>query len=1844
MTFDTVVRPACAALTSACFFLTILILASCSADPEEVIISDREIEGIISSYTSGIVSSETDVQVRFTNPVPEQARELRERRFSFSPRVSGTEEWIDDRTLRFVPDSPLSSGTEYTVTIGLGGLHPEKEKSSFRFGLRVMNQDLEVTHSGLEPYRENGYTYYRLRGVVSSADVLTSEKLRSVLDVRVNGERRYPKWESENRRRASFVVEGIERKAEAGSVRLSWDGRGVGAAVRGEKQIAIPPLSVFELSELRVLRHEGPAVELIFTDRIDDSANLRGLITFDGMQEPGIVVRNNRILVYPRGAEPGEYVMRVSSGIRNSDGKRLASDLERTITLADLPPEVRLLGSGVILPESDELLMPFEAVNLGAVDVQVTRIFESNIPQFLQFNRLGDGGGIQQVGRPVVQQVLPLSSLGDVEAGEWNSYALDLSKIMRPEPGAIYRVTIGFREHQSLYPCTETVTSARQWTLDSHEEQEYWDNFERLWVFGTYNWRDRDDPCTPSYYTADRRVHRNALASGIGLIAKRGEVSGLKAFVTGLVDAKPLSGVELKLLDYRHQQIARGKSGRDGSWHAEYETGGPEPYLLVASRGEERAFLRVDDASSLSVSDFDVSGTRADEGIKGFMYAERGVWRPGDSLFVNLMIEADAKRLPEKHPAAFELTDPSGSVVARRNVIPKDRIYSFPARLPADGETGRWQVRARLGGNTFTHAVNVETIMPNRLRVEIEPDESLLTGEEAILSGELFSEWLHGATASRLEADMTLTMREGTLRFSDFRDYRFSDPSKSMERSEQEFFSGNIDETGRVRYSGRLVRPESAPGMIDLLITARVFEPSGAFSTGRTGLRYIPHDLLTGISLSGIADDQPVFDYDSNPEFNMVVVDPDGNIKAGENITLEIFELDWRWWWQRRSENLSQYFSGRNLEPVLSRSVRTGTDGKASVQLDSGRLDYGRYLVRASAGGSAHSAGSIFFIGWGTGHEQAGSPARLALETDRDSYEPGDDITLKFPGSRQGRALVSIENGSEVLQTRWVETDAGINEVKIRATPEMSPNIYAYVHVIQPHAQRDNDLPVRMYGIKRVAVEDPATRLSPVVKMLDELRPGSVAEIRISEESGRKMSYTIAIVDEGLLDLTNFRTPDPHRSFYATEALGIRTFDLYDDVAGSYAGSMNRILAVGGDLELEERPDETELSRFTPVVRFLGPFTLEAGSENTHRASIPNYVGSVRTMVVAGHDRSYGHKDVRTPVRQPLMLLGTLPRVLSPGEQVVLPVSVFVMSDAVRDVSLRLRTGELFSLPGDSERSLRFETPGESLQRFSLEVARETGTGSVRIDAESGAESAFEQIETVIRNPNPPVIQVFDHTVNPGEPVTFSYDPAGYDGSNSAVLEISSIPPLDLSRHMNYLNRYPHRSLEHRISSVFPRLFLHRITGGDSPGENDRAAINAFISDIERYRLPSGGFVMWRGQSVENEWLSSYALHFLVEAERAGYAVPGSLKQDAIRFQRRAAGNWRHNPDNPSRFDLIQAYRLYTLARSGNPETGAMNRLRERDGLSVQARWRLALAYYAAGMPEAAESLISGVTVEVSPYTEDHGTYGSDVRDKAMILETLSSLGRTDQAARVMRDLSRSLTDDSRLPPQTVAFAVIAAARFADNTTIAETVDVRYALSSLGEGSLSGDLPLTRLPFDISGTQQQTAEIENRGEGVVFARLVQEGLTLEDSREPVSSDLDMRVRYLYPNGESVDPSSLRQGTDIIAEVRVSNPGTRGNLRELALTQIMPSGWEISNTRLDDLAWGEPASTGRHQDIRDDRVLTYFDLAAGESVTFRTRVTATYEGQFIKPAVQVQALYDNSVFARTAASRVEVVRP
>lgn len=1808
----------------------------------------------ISSYTAGVINSGSTIRILLASDAVDSSLvgvESSVKLFELSPSVRGKVVWLDNRTVEFRPDSRLTSGQVYEVKFFLSKLFDDIPSAleTFEYSFQVIPLHYEITVENVKPYTPTDLKRQRIEGILHTSDFAESDAVEKMISAVQDGKGLKVSWSHTSEgRQHMFTVEEVVRSDKASTVDINVDGNPLNLQHTDSRQIEIPALGDFKVTRVSVEQSATQHVVIQFSDPLNPRQNLAGLISIEGISNLDFEIRDNEIRVYPPVRQTGSKQLTIESGIKNILDYRLKEGSRHDLVFELLNPAVRFTGKGTILPSSDGLVLPFEAVNLKYVDVEVIKIFENNVIQFLQVNNITGNSQLRRVGKPVLKKRISLENAGVTDLGKWNRFTLDLATLINAEPGAIYQVKINFRHQYIAYGCDgvpgvnddQQTFELEDWSTPDDEEYSYWDSYDDYYYGEGYDWSQRNNPCHPSYYTGDKAIKRNILASDLGLIAKRGGDGKTVVFVNDLKSTAPLNGVTVDLYDFQQQVIGTATTDNNGRVDI------PEtvrPFVVMARHGAQRGYLKLVDGEALSTSNFDVGGELINRGLKGFLYGERGVWRPGDSLHMTFILEDKMKLLPANHPVVFELQNPQGQVTSR--IVRsggENGYYYFGTATAYDAPTGNWLARVKVGGTEFTQPVKIEMVKPNRLKINLDFGVDKIKAGDQRISGDLQVNWLHGAPGKNLRAEFDMTLTPASTKFDKYPDFVFEDPTRDFYSETQTVFDGYTDAEGKAKVNATISIGDDAPGVLNAVFRGRAYEEGGNFSVDRFSIPFYPYRSFTGIRLPPGDKARGMLQTDTTHTVDIVTVDPDGAPVSRDRIEISLYKIQWRWWWDNTAEG-AIYLGGSSTRLIKSGTVRT-TNGKGEWKFKVDYPEWGRFLVRAYDPVSGHSSAKVVYIDWPgwAGRSRGGSmgATMLSFSTDKAAYRVGEKATVTIPGSGQGRALVSIENGSRVVNSYWVETQKGDTPFTFDVTAEMTPNAFINITSLQPHAQTLNDLPIRQYGVIPIQVEDPMSRLSPVIEMPDVLEPGQEVTIRVSEKTNRKMTYTVAVVDEGLLDLTRYQTPDPWKRFYAREALGVKTWDLYDHVMGTFGGRLERLLAVGGGDEGGGREDDAKANRFKPVVKFFGPFTLNGGS-NTHRFIMPQYIGSVKTMVVAGYEGAYGRVDKATPVRKPLMVLATLPRVLGPEEKVTLPVTLFAMEKGISNVTVSIKTSGPLTA---QETSKSVTMSGSDLTvNFDLGVQSRLGVGKVEVTARSGSYTAEDVIEIDIRNPNPPSTRVVEKVVEAGQTWTASVSPVGMVGTNSATLEVSSLPPINLSQRMKYLLRYPYGCIEQTTSTVFPQLYVHRVK---QLNEGEKLMIQknvqAGIERLKSFQQSDGGFSYWPGGENSDSWGTTYAGHFLVEAEANGYFVPGDMIRKWKKYQKRKAQTWRRNLEAYSS-EMIQAYRLYSLAAAGDPEMAAMNKLREQGNLPHTAAWMLAAAYAKAGQQEAAKTLVQNLPSEVKPYQELGYSYGSDLRDKAIILETLLLIGERTKAFDMLKEISISLSDNSKwMSTQTIAWCLKSAAAYAGDT---QTGPLKFAYAYNGKDvDASTDLPVAQVDLPVDGVKSSSLSFSNKTSGTLFVRVVSEGTPARGDETEDANNLNISIAYTDMRGNPIDPGNLEQGTQFMASVTVSNPGYRGSYKNMVLNQIFPSGWEINNLRLTDDETTLGGDVPTYQDIRDDRVYTFFDLASSTKKTFRVQLTASFAGTYYLPSVTCEAMYDKSIYARKKGQVVTVFKP
>jgi alpha-2-macroglobulin len=1827
---------------------------------------DPQFSEYISAVTAGVISGESTIKVVLVEDYKGDTatrNEVIKNIFDFDPGISGTTRWADSRTIEFIPDKRLKSGQLFEATFKLKKVvKVPDEFGELHFAFSVIRQDFMVSDEGVRTYPGVSSKYF-LAGTIKTSDVADNTLIEKVLTDDFLGKKLDIRWEhSSDRLSHRFIIDSIQRGAEGRTLNLTWNGSPADIEKKGNFKVEIPALGVFKVIDALPEYQAEQCVKIIFSDPVEPGQDLDGIITVSNSEaQTRFTIEDNIVKVYLTSSDANEaFTLDVSTEVKNTAGKNLDEPFSKEIGYLQNKPNVAIIGDGVIMPNEGKIVLPFKSVNLRAVDIKIIKIYENNIPQFLQSGSLKNSElyNLKRVGRPILKQKIDLVADHTIDYGRWNNFSVELSKLIKTEPGAVYQITLSFKKQYSLYPCTADSSDANEdensifdngkaadegWDDGNYgdeygyEEDEYYDYYE----YGDDYWENRDNPCHRAYYTnSNHTATCNVLASNLGIIAKVNKNNHIHVIVTDLLTTDAVQGAKVEVLDFQNQIIGSGSTGSDGIVDLKL----PHlPALVVVKRGDERGYLTLHGGESLSLSTFDVSGEEIQKGLKGFIYGERGVWRPGDTLFLSFILEDKNKSLPPGHPVIFELYDPRGRMFKRLvKVNGLNGFYTFAVPTNDKVPTGFWNARVKAGGATFERSIRIETIKPNRLEINLTFNEknNMISSS---LQAKLHSQWLHGATAAGLAARITASLSKSVTSFAKFPGYSFDDLSRSFTTEEQEIFEGSLDNSGSATINTTLKPGTEAPGFLRASFTTKVFEEGGDFSIDNYGITLSPYDVYVGIRTPQDQWGYDMFFIDSAQVVNLASVRADGTPVSRSGLEISVYKMDWRWWWDASDDDVATFFANSYQNPVSTQKAFT-VNGKGKIKLDI--KTEGRYLIRVTDP-AGHACSKVVYADWpwwrSRNSQDRQGASILNISPDKPKYKVGETAVISLPADNKGKVLVSIESGSKVISMFWADLKK-LNKkpvVEVPITAEMAPNVFIGITLLQPHKNTLNDMPMRMYGYTPILVEDPSTILQPVLNLPKQVASEEAFNLAVKEKNGKPMTYTLAIVDEGLLGITRFKTPDPHPAFYAREALGIKTWDMYNLVFGAFGGKIEEIFGIGGDQELAGQKGDKNAERFKPVVKFLGPFTLPKGKTNKHVIRLPKYNGAVRVMVVAGQDGAYGACEQKLTVKNALMTTATLPRVLGPSETVTMPVNIFVDDASIKSVTVSVKSNNLLIPAGTASKVVNFARPGSGMAVFTFKVAEKTGVARVKVTVAGGKYKADYDIELDVRNPNPPVVEYTGTMIEPGKSWNQTISLPGMAGTNKAVIELSGMPPIDLSRHLEYLIAYPHGCIEQTTSSVFPQLFLDKIMDLSARRKIEiQDNIRAGLERLRLFQLSDGGFSYWPGSNYVSEWGTNYAGHFIIEAEKAGYSIPSGLKSKWVSFQKNAARNYVGRSEY-SGDELTQAYRLYTLALAGAPEMGAMNRLRERATLSVNAKWSLAAAYMVTGHKEAADELTKGLAVTVSPYTETGGTFGSDLRDMAMMLETFTLQKDMQRGMILAENMSKRLSTDRWLSTQTTAYCLIAISDFAGVSGLDNNgMTFSYAVDGSSSAKVASKAVVYQIKPEVGNKQKLTVNVNNGGKASLFARVYAEGIPTAGKETDESSNLAIEVTYKDMKGNDLNPASIKQGTDFKAIIKVSNTGNMGYLENLALTQVVPSGWEIINTRMTQEA-GTSSDVFDYQDIRDDRVLTYFNLRGGESKTFSVLLNATYRGTFYMPVISCEAMYDNRIYARKAGKWVKI---
>jgi uncharacterized protein YfaS (alpha-2-macroglobulin family) len=1767
--------------------------------PEGEIPRDR---AIVIAFSRGVVPQDT-VNRWTTTPF-----------LDFAPPIRGKFVWQDTSRLVFSPDGPLAGDTEYRGTLNtkllaeLAGATSFEGESRFSFSTeRFLLRGAEFFYDRIGEERKVGikanleFTYavrpedlaLHLRVTLDGKEqpvgrVLTREESR-VMAVEIGEVTRLEK----EREIALDVAEGLVSPET--QTRIKRDRPLV---------YTLPPLA-----ELSIYGHEvgfdGTTSWIrIRTSQEVDAPSVKSSLTIEPLRRFTLQTQTDGFTI--RGSfEPGTtFRLRLAEGMLSVLGGKLQNDYQAEIVVGDVQPSFGFASPhGQYMLLGGERVIEARTVNLSELTVRVSQVFQNNLVFFL------DGGRYYDY--------------------YWEPWGGDASSRRRK-----YRYVVGNYGHQLSYDTIGvTAETNREVTTRLDLNPYLKTGYRGFFVVEIAN---------PAQ--AWRSTSQLVVLSDLGLILKKGRKE-LMIFVVNLLTGDPVADATVQLLSTNNQVI--GTAGTEGDGVArfpEFSREGLPLKIVTAEAGDDFTFLNLAD-HRVETSRFDVSGRRESPGLyDAFLYGDRNIYRPGEKVLLSGIVRDLGAPIPERMPVKLRVFNPQGKLVEEQQHLLNDQ-GSFETSFPTEATalTGEYRFDLVTGADRFlaTYRVSLEEFVPDRLRVRLTPSSDVARPGDT-LRYDLLALNFFGPPAAGRTWEFEGSFENLPYRSGLYPDFRFQDDAARQYAGPPLVVSGKTDGEGRAEIAFPLPKQLTSTGLLRARGRVAVFDESGrpVYQIARTTV--FPRDYLIGLKYGGAYYVAP----GSRQKMDIVAVDREDRPIPGFRAKIDLVRYEWHSVLRQHGGTGTLRYVSEKREILIRSDVLTLTNGPLEYTFAVTRS--GEYSLRVSKEGeTGYNQLTFHSYRWGTTDMTSFAvdpEARVEVVLDRETYAPGDRARVLFQTPFDGRLLVTVERNS-VYSYRYLDVVDNAASLEIPVTEEFLPTVY--IGAVLFRKIRESDIPLMAgHGFAPLLVERASNRLDVRIAAPGKIRPGTSQKVTVSVGNEKDVCVTLAAVDEGICQVKNYETPDPYAHFYARRALETETYDFFRDLIPEPRAKSS---TGGGAAEMALRVNPLGVMRFKPVALWSGILRTDASGDAEVALDIPQFNGELRLMAVAYKENRFGSATRPMTVSDPVVITPALPRFLSPGDSLTMAITAF--NTTGDPVALTFSVETSGPVEADRSRSLSLGPNEERSVDLRLRARAEIGPATVVVKTKAFGETLASATELSVRPVSPYVADVVTGFIDGGRSVEHAVPDLLLPYGREAYVSLSPFPVVNFARELKALIGYPHGCLEQIVSRAFPQVYLRDLAAVLDPGILEKGSPTYFVNEAIRklvsMQMYDGGFLYWPGGGEANNWSTVYATHFLLEAKKAGYAVPGSVLDPALRAVAGIARS-KATQDSYSRTgqrtvvrriaDKSCIYALYVLALSGNPERSVMNFYRRDPGLlTLDTRYLLGGAFSLSGDRGAYRELIpSQFALETAERTSG-GNFDSPIRSNAIVLNVLLETDLNNPGIpRYLDYLSRAYGSRTWYSTQDNAFTLLAfgkAARVASGANVTGTVSVGETRHTYEGGDWS-------LPADLFGKK---VRLETSGEGRVYYSIVTKGIRRDGEVAIQDRNLKVRREFFDRTGSAADPTAVRQNDLMI--VRVTLTSSVNLLDNVAVTDLLPAGLEIENPRITETTaypFIKNAASPEHLDIRDDRIIFYTSFTGrSRQQVFYYVVRAVSRGTFHYPALVAEAMYDGRYYSASGRGLLTV---
>lgn len=1741
------------------------------------------------------------------------------------PVIDGYFEKIDDKIIRFYPQKRFEGNTEYKFSIEQKALFasdmPKVELSFYNSSPNINLREVSLYTTDDNKY----YFTFVLRHY--NGRYLDREYQEGII-IRVdNKEIDIDKIEYESSGRMLLTSKEFSAP-KTSSFRIYPKNKIFNS--RSEKELyysnSLAEMLKFNLNNINTITDkQGKArIELTFSKNLNNQQSLVGFLSIDGRDvgDSQISKYLNKIVITGEFTLGKEYKVGIKSGIKAFDNSKLKEDMSKTIETYNRDRSLEFVDNGIFLSSKDENSINIKVINYQAFDYELWSVQVENVAEMIHNLNLLEYSGnyassyyrrenLNWYGNLIKSDKIETK----VEIDKESYIKLDLDDVIEDDPQKIYILNL-------------TGSTRSNDPLNLPRNYRYYRNNKESRILLSTD------------YALSAKVFSNSVAIN----------------VIDVLNKEPVSRVDIELRAYNNTLLAEGSTNRKGFLlfdDLEVSLEGRE-FFIVAENSNKLGFLS-SQSMQIDNSKFKVENSYYQTNYKVQAFLDRDVYRPGEK--VNLIVLArdnDNKLIKEDLPLLVTVYDGQGSKIVSEKIKDFDQGFATYQYLTKESsKTGSWRMEVEYASMMKSVYFTLESFVPERFNTRLKADKDFYQKEDNNLNLLIENNYLFGKALNDAKCQLNLSFNHDySFANEKYSEYIFSDDFTSIDYSmfnEQMIFKTNQD--GVVNVKLDLLDKTYARNPYFININAKVTEKGGRPIERQLVLPVSPLDNYIGLSSNRYLKPK-------NNEFKvpLVVVDNKGEkLVKDSQVDYVVYAKRGSWWWDYDNIDQTSFKSSESTVVVKKGSVTIGRD--KYINFTPKTSDFHVFFIEAKIHGQDdYEINRKYYNSYWGDSSEITEDTSLELKLDKDEYVIGDKVRLSIPSSKDSKIYINLVKQNEIIEYDIISPNKdGLQIYEFEVNEDMLPNIYAEVRLVQGIDNKKNDMPIRLYGIIPISVVDEDTRLNISLNIPDRITSNSKLKASIDVGDNKKTKYIVSIVDQGLVNRTNYNMPNPWNFFYGKEAYYARDYDNFNFFVNAQEHNIFRTIMIGGGMDAEasfaamskgglanmremNRLQETGVQRFKPVTYFLGILETDRDGKGEFEVDIEDYIGSLRVNVIAINEDAFGAETGYTIVKDDVILMPTLPRVLSPQDEFEIPVNVIIDSNVKSPVIVELITNDLVEIVSDSKITIKAGKTSEFLT-FRAKVSDNIGKADFTFKTISQDFQGQRKVDLGIRLPAPYSFEakILDFTERE---ISLDVPKKGYDSSNQVYLTFTQGFEFDAQQLIRRSFYYYYGGAFIKTITALNQLLLSEFIDDVNIKNEIDETINFYFQEIVNYNRQ--GLYPWRDlwrEDSERRTLNIYALHTAVIAKEKGYNINSFVFNEIINYLKK-------NSPSGKQVTFIDAYQLYVLALAGQADIAKLNYYSEKNGIEVtsDAVAMLAIAYEEAGYDF--KDIQKNITkVNINNNSNNYSRLSNPSDDVKGAIELFYKTKYGNQSS------------EDKAKNRSEASAIVHKLQSKNYWSFNEMNWNLWGLTAYIEtlGKDYNKFKQESLEVTIDGKSQTikvndfySLNLTDYKEKEVLIKAISEdaeniSITLynnyvpriEDS-ENYSNGIELFVTYTDLSGSFIDVSTLDQGQTFYANLEVI-PEEKNN--DFALTYILPSGWEFAEQDYNN--YTSQKEMPKYVDIRDDRAIIYGNINYSSSLTYSLKITATSKGKFTMPATSVEYLYLPEIRATLKGKTIQV---